>query len=90
MNRRPAGTARAAKLNDPISESSFRLVRLGPDQLSSSARISRSLACCRPISWRVESSSNPRKVKLVLGPSSLSRATGIPSDSQTRRKVSTW
>ena len=37
MNRRPAGTARAAKLNDPISESSFRLVVLcGPDQLSGS------------------------------------------------------
>ena len=40
-NRRPAGSARAAKLNRPISESSFRLVVLrGAEQRSSSARIS--------------------------------------------------
>ena len=89
-NRRTAGSARVAKLKRPISESSFRLVILrGADRRSNSARISRSLVCGRRISWRVECSSNPRKVRLVLGPSSLSRATGMPSKSQTRRKVST-
>ena len=41
------------------------------------------------ISWEQESSSRPRKVSEVLGPSSLSRATGTPSVSQTLRKVLT-
>ena len=78
-NRRPAGTALAAKDNFPISDRRERLVSLVRcDQSCSSMRISSSLVGGSRICCRTESSSRPRKVSEVAGPSTLSMATGMP------------
>ena len=64
LNRRPSRSTRAAKHNMPISESSFHLVVLrGAVQLCQDF----SKFGLWRISWWVECSSNPRKVRLVLG-----------------------
>ena len=78
-NRQPAGTALAAKDSFPINERRRRFdVFRHPNQDSSSCKRSFSLAGgrCSSLCW--ESSSIPRYVIIVDGPSSLSIATGTP------------
>ena len=80
MKNLAAGTARAANVSLPINESSFRFVVLLRDcHLVSSARISPSLLGGRRICCNIESNSRPRNGRTVVGPSTLSIATGIPS-----------
>ena len=77
--RRPAGTALAAKASLPMSESSCRfVVFLHCSQSVNSSRISFNFVLGSRICWRTESSSRPRKVRMVAGPSTLSSATGNP------------
>ena len=85
-NNRPAGTTLAAKESLPAMESTLRLVAV---QRRSQAVISvcrgTSLSvgkrsCCRWESMRI-----PRKVRVVVGPSVLSCATGKTSRLHARR-----
>ena len=85
--RRPAGTALAAKASLPMSESSALLVVfLRWSQCVNSMTISSSFAFGSLICLRIESSSKPRKISVVAGPSTLSIATGKPSSLHTLRK----
>ena len=68
MKSLPAGTACAANVSLPISESSFRFVVLLRDcHLVSSSRISLSLSGGKHICCETESNSRPRKGGLLLG-----------------------
>ena len=88
---RPAGTILAAKLRDPMRDSSSRLEQ---DNRSShefradfnSFNLSRgSLASRRSVSRRI-----PKYSSWVAGPSSLSSARGTPRVLQRERRVSRW
>ena len=80
-NRRPAGTAHTANYSFPISESSCRLVAvLRVDHSCSAASNSWSFSAGSRISCRSESSSRPRKVRMVAGPSAFSEATSMGPD----------
>ena len=71
-NRRPAGTALAAKESFPISDRRARLVAFVQcDQSCSSVRISLSLVSGSRICCWTESSSRPRKVSELADPSTL-------------------
>ena len=88
--RRPAGTTLEAKESLPMRERSSLLVA---DRFSNqhlmiaviSCNLARGSRSCR----RLESSTIPRTVKLVAGPSDFSLATGMPSFWQTCSMV-TW
>ena len=83
-NRRPAGTALAANDSFPMRDSRARLEALvRHDHSCSSVRSSSSLVGGSRICCRSESSSSPRKVRVVAGPSTLSMATGIDTQALT-------
>ena len=85
--RRLAGTALAVKASLSMSESnSHFVVFLHFSQCVNSSRISFNFAIGSHIYWRTESSSRPRKMRIVAGPSTLSIAIGKPSSLQTLRK----
>ena len=82
--RRPAGTTLAANASLPMRDRSSLLVDDHlPNQdlvreVMSCSLVRGSLSCCSE-----ESSSMPRKVRQVAGPSDFSMATGMPSSWQT-------
>ena len=81
MKSLPAGTACTANASFPISESSFQfVVLLWCCHLVSSSRISLSFLGGKRICYETESNSRPRKGRTVAGPSTLSMATGNPTE----------
>ena len=91
MHRRnvfPGCTTLQAKPRWPTSDSnSFRVHALRPSHDEISTCISASLTAGRCTSSNLESNSRPRKVRTVVGPSSLSSATGRPSSLNVWSKI---
>ena len=87
--RRPDGTTLAANDSLPISDRrSLFVVLCFPSQDLIKRVISCSLSGGNRSCWSAMSMVMPRNVMVVAGPSSLSKATGIPSFSHTLSMVS--